>query len=81
MAWTVVEGNSKGSWKPYWLELLNDVKESIPREWMVIVMADRGLYAKWLYKEIVSLHWHPFLRINSNGCYRKKGVVSPMALS
>lgn len=73
VAWTVVEGNSKGSWKPYWLELLNDVKESIPGDWMVIVMADRGLYAKWLYEEIVSLHWHPFLRINSNGFYRKKG--------
>ena len=26
--------------------------------------ADRGLYAHWLYEEIVKLGWHPFLRIN-----------------
>jgi hypothetical protein len=27
-------------------------------------MADRGLYASWLYQAIVRCGWHPFLRIN-----------------
>ncbi|MBW4534216.1 MAG: transposase [Pleurocapsa minor HA4230-MV1] len=36
----------------------------------VIVSADRGLYADWLYKKIVELGWHPFLRINHQGHYR-----------
>jgi len=36
----------------------------------VIVLADRGLYAKWLFEHIVSLHWHPFLRINQQGQFR-----------
>jgi len=34
---------------------------------MVIVMSDRGLYAPWLYQRIVSLGWHPFMRINEQG--------------
>ena len=29
----------------------------------VIVMTDRGLYARWLYREIVGLGWHPVMRI------------------
>jgi len=32
---------------------------------MVIVLADRSLYAKWLFEAIVELKWHPFLRINT----------------
>ena len=36
----------------------------------VIVSADRGLYADWLFQEIVALGWHPFLRINHQGQYR-----------
>jgi hypothetical protein len=31
----------------------------------VIVLADRGLYAKWLFQAIVELSWHPYLRINA----------------
>jgi hypothetical protein len=33
----------------------------------VIVLADRGLYAKWLFEAIVELNWHPFLRVNTQG--------------
>ena len=42
----------------------------MPPEYLVIVSADRGLYADWLYQEIVELGWHPFLRINHQGQYR-----------
>jgi hypothetical protein len=28
------------------------------------MLADRGLYAPWLYRQIVAQGWHPFLRIN-----------------
>jgi hypothetical protein len=27
-------------------------------------MADRGLYARWLFQAICACGWHPFLRIN-----------------
>ena len=42
----------------------------MPRDWKLIVTADRGLYADWLYQEIVNLGWHPFLRINHQGKYK-----------
>ena len=31
--------------------------------WTVIVMSDRGLYARWLFQEIVALGWHHLMRI------------------
>jgi len=73
VAWTVLPGTAKGAWKPHWLNLLNYLENSIPSSWFVLVMADRGLYAKWLYQAITLLGWHPFLRINTDGDYRPKG--------
>lgn len=64
VAWNILPANAKGSWKPHWLRLLRLLKDVVPPSMQVIVMADRGLYAKWLFKAIVELHWHPFLRIN-----------------
>ena len=39
----------------------------------VLVLADRGLYARWLYKCILAQGWHPFLRINQGGQFRPLG--------
>lgn len=64
VAWKVLEATTKGSWKPHWLALFGHLKGAIPEDWQVIVTADRGLYAKWMYEAITDLHWHPFLRIN-----------------
>jgi hypothetical protein len=36
----------------------------------VIVLADRGLYAPWLFRRICRLGWHPFLRVNLGGSFR-----------
>jgi hypothetical protein len=33
-------------------------------------LADRGLYARWLFQRIVRLGWHPVLRINTGGTFR-----------
>ena len=73
VAWKVVRGTSKGSWKPYWKQLFQSLKDIVPQDYLVIVSADRGLYADWLYQEIVELGWHPFLRINHQGQYRHSG--------
>lgn len=64
VAWKVVAGGAKGSWKAHWQQLFQRLGEAVPKDWQVIVCADRGLYAPWLYDEIVEQHWHPFLRIN-----------------
>jgi hypothetical protein len=71
IAWKVVQGTEKGSWKPYWTSLFQSLRAIVPTNYLVIVSADRGLYASWLYEEIVSLGWHPFLRINHQGHYRR----------
>jgi hypothetical protein len=73
VAWKIVRSNAPGSWEPYWTELLSQLAPAVPPDWMVIVLADRGLYAKWLYEHIVHLKWHPFLRINRTGKVRPVG--------
>lgn len=70
VAWQMVVGNAKGSWKPYWLELLHSIEAGIEDDWFVIVTTDRGLDAKWLYQAIVELGWHPLMRINAQGYYQ-----------
>lgn len=36
--------------------------------------ADRGLYADWLFQEIATVGWHPFVRINHQGLFRLPGT-------
>lgn len=67
IAWCIVKANEPGSWKPYWQKLIRQLKGAVPDGWTVIVPADRGLYAPWLYQVIVEAGWHPFLRINHQG--------------
>jgi len=64
VAWKVLGGHEKGSWRPHWEGLLKHLDDCIPAEWQVLVMADRGLYARWLFQAICACGWHPFLRIN-----------------
>src|SRR5579883_561637 len=64
VAWKVVGAKEKGSWRPYWEGLLAQLDGCIPADWKVLVMADRGLYANWLYQAILQHGWHPFLRLN-----------------
>jgi hypothetical protein len=73
VAWKIVRSHEKGSWEPYWKELFTVLQGSVPKDWMVLVLADRGLYAPWLFKHIVSVGWHPFLRINLGGKVRPVG--------
>lgn len=70
IAWCVVKATQPGAWQPHWQQLLQHFEQVLPAEWKVIVCADRGLYADWLYAQILALGWHPFLRINHQGTYR-----------
>ncbi|KJV05555.1 transposase [Methylocucumis oryzae] len=73
VAWKVLKANEKHAWKPEWLALLKQFRGLVPNGWTVIVLADRGLYAKWLFEAIVELKWHPFLRVNTQGSFRPQG--------
>lgn len=67
VAWTILPANQKGAWRREWLRMLRLLRPAVPADWTVLVLADRGLYARWLFVRIVRLGWHPFLRINQ-GC-------------
>jgi hypothetical protein len=64
VAWKVLRAEEEGSWRPHWEKLFASLKEAIPSDWFVIVLADRGLYARWMWDAIRVCGWHPFLRLN-----------------
>jgi hypothetical protein len=76
VAWHVVEATRAGAWRPHWQALFGCLAGSIPADWTVIVLADRGLYAKWLFTTIQACGWHPYLRINRQGQYRPAGATT-----
>jgi len=75
VAWAVVVGGQRGAWRPEWERLLAHLAGVVPADWTVIVLADRGLYARWLFVTIVRLGWHPFLRVNLGGTFRPTGCA------
>ncbi len=70
VAWTLLPAGQKHAWRREWLRLLRQVRAAIPRRFCVIVLADRGLYARWLCRRIVRLGGHPLLRVNTGGTFR-----------
>jgi hypothetical protein len=80
IAWKVFAFERQSAWKPEWQALFETFRQVIPSGWVVLVMADRGLYANWLFAAIQKLGWHPFLRINGNGKYCLTGSSQFMPL-
>ena len=70
VAWTVLAATEPQAWRREWLRMLRQVRAVVPRRYFVLVLADRGLYARWLFQRIVRLGWHPVLRINTGGTFR-----------
>src|SRR5713101_152299 len=70
VAWTILPAGQKHAWRREWLRMLRRVRAAVPRRFFVIVLADRGLYARWLFRRIVRLGWHPLLRVNMGGSFR-----------
>jgi Transposase DDE domain len=73
IAWRILPALEKHPWKDEWLSLLKDLRRELPKGWTVIVLSDRGLYAKWLFQAIQRQGWHPFMRINTRGSFRPEG--------
>jgi hypothetical protein len=73
VAWTMLQGHQEGEWRPHWERMLKQLAEAVPAEWTVLVMADRGLYAAWLYQAIQANGWHPFLRVKKALSFRAQG--------
>ena len=75
VAWVILPAGAKHAWRREWRRLLRLLRPAIPRGWTVIVLADRGLYAPWLFRRITRLGWHPVLRINTGGSLRPAGAT------
>ena len=80
VAWTVLPASEKPAWRSEWLRRLRQVRAVVPRRFFVIVLADRGLYGRWLFRRIVRLGWHPLLRINTGGTFRSAARVQYQSL-
>lgn len=74
VAWAIVPAGQRGAWRPVWERLLLALRPGVPRRNLaVLVLADRGLYARWLFRALVAQGWHPFLRINTGATFRPAG--------
>ena len=73
VAWTVLPANQPGAWRRERLRLLRQVRPVIPSDWTVLVLADRGLGARGLFRRLVRLGWHPLLRSNQGAKFRPAG--------
>ncbi|MCA1599461.1 MAG: transposase [Chloroflexi bacterium] len=76
VAWTILPAKQQRAWRREWLRMLRLVRPAIPPDWTVLVLADRGLYARWLFRRIVRLGWHPFLRVNQGCKFRPAGTAT-----
>ena len=81
VGWKIVQANVRHAWKPEWIALLRMFQALVPAGWTVIVMTDRGLYARWLFQEIVALGWHPLMRITHQNKFRKNGSRSSIPVT
>jgi hypothetical protein len=73
VGWVILPAGERHAWKHEWLCLLRRLRPAVPATMRVIVLADRGLYARWLFVRIRRLGWHPFLRVNAGGTFRPDG--------
>jgi hypothetical protein len=73
VAWAVLRGNAKEPWNPHWFALLRRVAAALGAGWEVVVLTDRGLESAELFRQIVSLGWHPLMRVKAAGTFRPAG--------
>lgn len=74
VAWVVLSATKPDKWMPHLTRLVKYLMDVVPTTWQVIVLTDRGLYSKALYRAIQRNGWHPVMRINAQGNFRPAGV-------
>lgn len=70
VAWTIRLATQPAPWRRPWRRLGRLLRPAIPPGFTVIVLADRGLYAPWMFRRLVRLGWPPFWRRNGGGTFR-----------
>jgi hypothetical protein len=74
VAWVILPAHQQHPWRGEWLRLWRRLWRVVPRHGTVMVLADRGLSAPWLWRRSVPLGWHPFLRMHTGGTFRPAGT-------
>ena len=74
VAWQILPANKKGPWLPSILTLLKLLAPVVPKNMMVLVLADRGLWSPRLWQQIQALGWHPLLRVKNNTSFQPVGA-------
>jgi hypothetical protein len=74
VAWTILPAGKNQAWRREWLRMRRVLRPAIPDDWTVIVLTDRGRYARWLFRRIVRLGWHPFMRITRGAQFSPAGT-------
>ncbi len=80
VAWTILQGGEPEAWEPHWERMLRELAPMLPAGWQVLVTTDRGMYSPRLFRCLLDLHWHPFLRIRAQGFYRLDGSLKWLSL-
>ncbi|MCS7209656.1 MAG: hypothetical protein NZ874_08810 [Fimbriimonadales bacterium] len=70
VTWRVLPATQRGAGRPEWEALLAVVRRGMPRGLPVYGLANRGLWAAWLFTLIRWYGWHPLLRVNPRGQFR-----------
>ena len=75
VAWKIFRANVPHPWEPEWKVLLQWFQGQVDPSWTIVVLTDRGLYARWLFQTIVGLGWHPMMRITRRNRFLPAGWV------
>lgn len=73
VAWHILPANRPGPWIEPITELLELLAPSVPPDLEVIVLCDRGLRSPRLWRQIMALGWHPYLRQSVNTVFCADG--------
>lgn len=75
VAWCVLPGNTPGAWRFHFARLLRLLRPGVPASYEVLVLGDRGLWSPFLFRRLVRLGFHPFLRIKQGATFRRAGTT------
>lgn len=73
IAWHTLPANQKGAWMQHVLRLLRFMWRELPPTMRVLVMVDRGLWSRRLWKRIRDLGWHPLPRLQNTVTFQPVG--------
>ena len=80
VAWVVRSATATQAWRREWVRRRRRVPRAVPRAWTVIVLAERGLDARWRFRRLTRLGGPPCWRSPTGGTCRPAGRVHGVPL-